>query len=395
MAEPWVTIIGLGEDGPDGLTAASRKALNEAQIVFGGPRHLDLVGAGDRGQPWPVPFSVEPVLAVKGQRVVVLASGDPFWFGAGSSLTRHLQPGEWVAHPAPSCFALAAARLGWRLEESLCFGLHAAPFERLVPVLAPGQRIIATLRDGAAPAQLAAWLTDQGFGASTLHVLEALGGPRERVRQGRADDFDLTGVQHPVAVAIDPAGAAGLPRASGLADDLFAHDGQITKRPIRALTLSALAPRPGQMLWDLGAGSGSISVEWCLAAPGARAIAVERRDDRARNIHTNIARFGLDNRMDVVTAPSLQALADLPAPDAVFIGGGADQALLTALWDRLPAGTQIVINAVTLDTETLLAQWHGDKGGQLLRVELAEAQPLGTLRGWAPARPVVQWSVTR
>ncbi len=392
MAEPWVTIIGLGEDGPDGLSVASRKALDAAEVIFGGQRHLDLIAAGPRGQTWPVPFTVDPVLAAKGRRVVVLASNDPFWFGAGSSLTRHLKPGDWVAHPSPSTFSLAAARLGWPLEDTLCFGLHAAPFARLLPAL--GRRVVATLRDGAAASDIAAWLTANGFGASTLHILEALGGPRERVRNIRADAFNLTDVQHPVAVAIDPVGTA-LPCANGLRDTLFAHDGQITKSPVRALTLSALAPRPDQLLWDLGAGSGSVSVEWCLAAHGARAIAVEQNPARAENIRVNIATFGLDTRMELRVATSSDALAALPDPDAVFIGGGARQDLLQSLWARIPTGTGLVINGVTLETEALLAKWHANKGGDLMRIELAEAQPLGTMQGWAPARPVVQWRVTR
>ena len=290
MANPWLTIIGLGADGHAGLSDASREALDTAEIVFGGPRHLDLVGAGARGREWPVPFNIDPVLAEKGRNVVVLASGDPFWFGAGGSLSAHLSPGEWMAHPAPSTFALAASRLGWRLEEVLCLGLHAAPFERLVPVLARGVRTICLVRDGAAVAALADWLVSQGFGPSQVTVLESLGGPSERIRHARADRFDITDAAYPVAVAIAADGAAGLPRASGLPDELFASDGVMTKRPVRALTLSALAPRPGEVLWDLGAGSGSVAVEWCLAAPGARAEAVESRADRAANVRANAAK---------------------------------------------------------------------------------------------------------
>ncbi|WP_413875738.1 precorrin-6y C5,15-methyltransferase (decarboxylating) subunit CbiE [Albidovulum sp.] len=395
MADPWLTIIGLGEDGPAGLSEASRIALARAEVVFGGPRHLALAGVADRGRDWPVPFRIDPVLAERGRNVVVLASGDPFWHGAGGSLAAHLDAGEWLCHPAPSTFSVAAARLGWRLEETLCLGLHAAPFERLVPVLGRGVRLICLLRDGEAPAAMAGWLTGRGFGPSRLTVLEALGGPRERVRTATAERFGLTGISHPVAVAIEAAGAAGLPRASGLPDDLFAHDGQITKRPVRALTLSALAPRPGEVLWDLGAGSGSISVEWCLAAAGARALAVEARPDRAANIRRNAETFGLSHRLTVVEGDWPAAVRDLAAPDAIFIGGGADSAGFETIWSLMPAGARLVANAVTLESEALLATSHGARGGMLMRIELATAEPLGGRHGWRPARPVVQWSVAK
>lgn len=395
MADPWLTIIGLGEDGPAGLSEASRAALVRAEIVFGAPRHLALAAITERGREWPVPFRIDPVLAERGRKVVVLASGDPFWHGAGGSLAAHLEPGEWACHPAPSTFSLAAARLGWRLEEVLCLGLHAAPFERLVPLLGRGVRAICLLRDGEAPAALAAWLTERGFGPSRLTVFEALGGPRERVRGTTAEGFGLAGIAHPVAVAIEADGAAGLSRASGLADALFINDGQITKRPVRALTLSALAPRPGEVLWDLGAGSGSVSVEWCLAAPGTLARAVEARPDRAANIRRNAEAFGLSHRLSVVEGRWPQAARDLPAPDVVFIGGGADSAGLETIWNLMPQGTRLVVNAVTLESEALLAALHERRGGTLLRIELASAEPLGSRHGWRPARPVVQWSVAK
>jgi precorrin-6Y C5,15-methyltransferase (decarboxylating) len=393
MADPWLTIIGLGEDGSAGLTDASRAALAEAEVIFGGPRHLTLVAAGARGRAWPVPFEIDPVLAEKGRKVVVLASGDPFWFGAGGSLAQALSPDEWTCHPAPSTFSHAAARLGWRIEEVHCFGLHAAPFERTLPVLTRGQRLLCLMRDGATVGALARWLTARGFGPSALTVLEALGGPRPRVRRTTAADYDLTDAAHPVALAIEVRGARGLSHASGLADDLFETDGVMTKRPIRALTLSALAPRAGEVLWDLGAGSGSVSVEWCLAAPGATAHAVEARADRAAIIGRNAAAFGTGHRLHVLTAEWREALSSLPAPGAVFIGGGADMAGIETVLASVPAGTRIVANAVTLESEATLAAAQARFGGELLRIDLAAAAPLGQMRGWAHARPVVQWSV--
>lgn len=332
------------------------------------------------------------MLASKGQKVAVLASGDPFWHGAGSSLVNHLNRKEWHAFPAPSTFQLAAARLGWRMEEITCHGLHAAPFARLRPILTKGARAICLLRDGAAPVALAEWLLAKGF-AADLVVLESLGGPNERVRQTSAETFDLSDITAPVAVALTITSGKGLSRTSGLPDDLFAHDGQITKRPVRALTLSALAPRAGELLWDIGSGSGSISVEWCLA--GGQALAYELRPDRAANIRENAARFGVEHRLQVVEGPAAETLAEHPAPDAVFIGGGGNAALIDALWALLPEGTRLVANGVTLETEGLLAAEQSRRGGTLLRIDLANTAPLGRMRGWEASRPVVQWSVTR
>lgn len=392
-ADPWLIIIGLGEDGMAGLPAARQTELANAELIFGGARHLALVDAGDRGCPWPVPFSIDPVLAARGRKVAVLASGDPFWFGAGTRLAANLSPEEWIAHPAPSTFSLAASRLGWALEHVACIALHAAPFERLKPVLHSKGRIICLIRDGSAVGSLAKWLTEQGFGSSTFHIMEALGGPQERIRTVKCQQFAYTDVRAPVAVAITLCGPAGLSRASGLPDNTFLHDGQITKRPIRALTLSTLAPRPGDLLWDIGAGSGSISLEWCLAS--GQAIAVEPRADRTANIRASASALGVEPVIQVVEGRAPQILHDLPAPDAVFIGGGATSTLLEYVWETVPSGTRIVANGVTLETEALLATWYGHKGGDLLRIELANAAPLGTMQGWLPARPIVQWSIVR
>lgn len=387
--DPWLTLIGLGEDGPAGLSAASREALGGAEVIFGGPRHLDLVGAGDRGRPWPVPFDATPVLEHRGKRVVVLASGDPFWFGAGGSLMAHLSPGEWVSHPALSTFSLAANRLGWRLEECLCLGLHAAPFARLRPVLGRGVRAICTLRDGAAVAELSRWLAENGHANARLTVLERLGGPSERITQGLPDNS----IGAPVSVAIE-ATDPGLPRASGLPDELFAHDGQITKRAVRALTLSTLAPRAGEVLWDIGAGSGSVGIEWLLAG-GARVEALEADPVRAERARGNVAAFGLAHRYRLTEARVPEGMEGLPAPDAVFVGGGASEALLERLWEVMPQGARLVVNAVTIETEALVLDWSGRQGGSLLKIDLAEPVAIGRKRGWKAALPILQWSVVR
>jgi len=388
-----LTIIGIGEDGLAGLSEASRKALERAETVFGGERHLKLAGIDRRGKPWPVPFDTACVVTQRGRPTAVLASGDPFWHGAGGTLASQLSRDEWIAHPSPSTFSLAASRLGWTLETTICIGLHAAPFERLIPLLARGARIICLLRDAKGAADLARWLTARGWGASALWTLSALGGPRESVTESRADNYSAEPAATPLAVAIEADGASGLSRASGLADDLFKHDGQITKRPMRALALSALAPRPGERLWDIGAGSGSISVEWALA--GGTSTAIEARDDRAKNIHLNVEAFGLAHRITVVTASAPGGLSSLEKPDAVFIGGGFDAAMFEAVWSQLLAGTRIVAHGVTLETEALLADLHQKHGGDLMRIEILHAAPLGRYRSWEASRPVVQWSVVK
>lgn len=395
---PWLTIIGLGEDGFDGLPPAPRAALEAAEVVAGSVRHLALLPPlrGERLE-WPVPFAdgIPRLLALRGRRVAMLASGDPFCFGAGSSVTRHLEPGEWQALPAPSTFGLAAARLGWPLEHTACLGLHAAPLARLRPHLCPGARLLVLLRDGAAIASMARYLVDLGFGDTTLTVLEALGGPRERRRELRATAYDLQDVVHPVAVALQVAGdAEALPCSSGLPDAFFDHDGQITKQRVRALTLSALAPRAGERLWDIGAGSGSVAIEWLLAHPRCEAVAIEADPERAVRLRHNAERLGVD-RLVLVTGSAPAALAGLPTPQAVFIGGGLCEAMLDALWQILPRGCRVVANAVTLESEALLAHWHARVGGSLSRIELAEARPLGSRRSWGAAYPIVQWSGSR
>ena len=392
MSDPWLTVIGLGEDGPASLSLACRAALDRATVIVGGPRHLALVAAGDKGKPWPIPFDLAQVLECRGRPTVVLASGDPFWFGAGGSLMALLTAGEWTSHPAPSTFQLAANRLGWRLEETFCLGLHAAPFARLRPVLGRDVRAICTVRDGAAVAELARWLAANGHANARLTVLERLGGPQERLSEVSLTDVPQD-ISAPVAVAIagrDP----GLPRASGLPDDVFAHDGQITKRAVRALTLSTLAPRAGEVLWDIGAGSGSIGIEWLLAG-GAWVEALEADPTRATRARGNVEAFGLTHRHRLHEARAPEGLAGLPVPDAVFIGGGASADLMNRLWNLIPSGSRLVMNAVTIETEALVLDWSSRYGGELLKIDLSEPVAIGAKRGWRSALPILQWSVTR
>lgn len=393
---PWLTIIGINEDGLDGLSPASRDAIDRADLVTGATRHLALLpDLRCDVTPWPIPFEdgIARLLEQRGRRVVLLVSGDPFWFGAGTIVARHLDRDEWVAHPAVSTFGLAAARLGWSIDDTACLGLHAAPFTRLRPILAPGRQAVVLVRDGAAVRLLARYFVDLGFGGSVLWVLEALGGPSERIRRTTAATLDFTDIVHPVAIGVTVAGeGAVLPSAAGRPDHWFDHDGQITKRSVRALTLSALAPRPGETLWDIGAGSGSIGIEWLLSHASTSAVAFEVDPVRTDRIRANAAALGAD-RLRVIDGRAPEILEGLPTPDVVFVGGGLSHGLLDRITATLDPGTRLVANAVTLESEILLTQWHAAKGGTLQRIELSEAAPLGTRRGWRAYYPVVQWSV--
>lgn len=391
---PWITIVGLDEDGLNGLSPASRSALDGAEIVMGAKRHLALVGAVQgRTVEWPVPFAdgLDLLRGFAGQQIVVLASGDPFWFGAGSVITRNFESWEWTCLPAPSVFSLTASRLGWALERTVCLGLHAAPLTRLRPHLADGVRLIVTLRDGAAVSELARYLRDVNASASQLTVVEAVGGPDERITTVNVAEAMKGGFNHPVVAAIEVVEhGSALPRCSGLPDDVFQTDGVMTKRPVRALTLSTLAPLPDEMLWDIGGGSGSVAIEWLLAHPTTQALTLEPRADRLELIRSNAASLGVD-RLQVVEGTAPDALYDLPKPDAIFIGGGLSVAMIETL-ETVAKGTRIVANGVTLEAEILLSELHAEKGGELMRLEIAKAKPLGSKRGWDAAFPVVQWA---
>jgi precorrin-6Y C5,15-methyltransferase (decarboxylating) len=395
-ASRWLSIVGIGEDGIEGLTPIARGLIQAAEIVFGGQRHLALAAPLIRGaaRPWRSPFegAIEDILAQRGRDVCVLASGDPFVYGVGSVLLRHIDPRETVAVPAPSTFSLAAARLGWALPETIQLSLHGRSLDLVRPHLQPGARVLALTSDGEGPAALARLLAELGFGRSRLTVLEALGGPRERVRTTAAASFDLGDVGPLNAVALEveaSPGARVLARTAGLPDALFEHDGQITKREIRAVTLAALSPRRGELLWDVGAGAGSVAIEWMLADPSMRAVAIEARSDRAGRTRRNAAAFGVPG-LEVIEGAAPAAFEGLARPDAVFIGGGATM-VLDAAARALRTGGRLVVNAVTVETETLLLQRRATLGGELTRIAIARLEPMGRKQGWRPALPVTQW----
>jgi precorrin-6Y C5,15-methyltransferase (decarboxylating) len=394
----WLSIVGIGEDGIEGLNPVARDLVSGADIVFGGKRHLGLAATLIRGmtRSWPSPFerAVDEVLAQRGRQVCVLASGDPYVYGVGSLLARHIDLDQMLVVPAPSAFSLAAARLGWALAEVTLLSLHGRALDLVRPHLQPRARILALTSDGDGPTALASLMTEIGFGASRLTVLEALGGPRERVRTTNAMGFNLGALDtlNTVAIEVEAASHARvIARATGLADSLFEHDGQITKREVRAVTMSSLSPRRGELLWDIGAGAGSVAIEWMLADPSQRAIAIEARTDRAARISRNAATFGVPG-LQVVEGTAPTALVGLEQPTAIFIGGGANApGLFDAIIAALRPGGRLVVNAVTLETEALLLERHAALGGELIRIAIARAEPVGGKTGWRPAIPVTQW----
>lgn len=395
----WLTIVGIGEDGVAGLGDEAKRRIAESDHVFGGKRHLELAHSLVTGEarPWPVPFDGEmrDVLALTGKKVCVLASGNPFLYGVGATLAKKVPADEIYSIPAPSSFSLAAARLGWALQDVETVSLHGRPIDLIRPLLHPGTRILALTSDGGAPGAIADLLRELGFGPSRMTILEALGGPWEQIRTTQASSFDIEKINslNVLAIEVEASSKARiLPLTTGLADNLFEHDGQITKREIRAVTLAALAPRRGELLWDIGAGSGSVSVEWMSAHPSLSAVAIEADPQRAARISRNAAAFGVPG-LKIVNGTAPQALAGLARPDAIFIGGGGtDQGVLDAAVDALHAGGRLVANAVTLEMEAMLLARHAALGGNLVRLAVAHAAPLGSMSGWRQAMPVTQWS---
>jgi precorrin-6B C5,15-methyltransferase / cobalt-precorrin-6B C5,C15-methyltransferase len=382
---------------------AGRELIQSAAVVFGGARHLALAAPLIRGipRPWPVPFdpTLAEVLELRGRPVCVLASGDPLFHGIGTLLSRHVSCEETLTVPVPSAFSLAASRLLWPLPQTVLLSLCGRSLDFIRPHLHPGARILALTSGQDAPGKLANLLCQIGFGPSRVTVLESLAGPRERIRSSHANSFDLETIDPLNTVAIEVAaedGARILPRAPGIADELFEHDGQITKREIRALTLSALAPRRGELLWDLGSGSGSVAIEWLLADVSLSAIAVERRSDRVARAARNAAAFGVPH-LTLIEGSAPAALEGLATPDAVFIGGGATTpGMIDAVQAALRPAGRLVINAVALETEIVLLKYQSQWGGTLTRIAISRAGPIGgddaRMTAWRSAMPVMQWT---
>ncbi|MNF54550.1 Precorrin-6Y C(5,15)-methyltransferase [decarboxylating] [compost metagenome] len=396
----WLTVTGIGEDGFKGLGRNARHALLAASKVFGSQRQLDLLPPCIRGerQCWPIPFSLDALLAMRGEPVCVLASGDPMFFGVGASLARQLPNDEMLILPAPSSCSLAAARMGWPLQEVVTLSVVARPIAALNAQLFSGIRLLVLSNDGKTPSLIAELLRERGFGPSRLSVLEHLGGETERRIDGVANDWTDPVIADLNLIAIDCIAEPNTPRLSrlaGLPDSAFQHDGQLTKRDIRAITLARLAPVPGELLWDVGAGCGSIGIEWMRAHPSCRAIAIEADDGRQTLIEHNRDALGVPG-LQLVRGSAPQALTGLERPDAIFIGGGVTrEGMLEQCWSALKPGGRLIANAVTLQSEITLMNWRERYGGELTRIHIAQAQPLGDFDTWRQALPITLLDVTK
>ena len=388
----WLTLVGIGEDGFAGLGKQARRALLSARRIVGSPRQLELLPrciVGTRVA-WPSPFSLDAVLSEPGEAVCVLASGDPMLYGVGASLARQVPAAQMHVLPSPSSYSLAAARLGWALQDVVTLSVVARPVAALAAHLYSGQRLLVLSNDGASPQAVARSLRERGFGASRMTVLEHLGGPGERRIDGTAND-DFSEIAALNLIALECQASPDAPRLSplaGLPDTAFRHDGQLTKRDIRAVTLARLAPQPGELLWDVGAGCGSIGIEWMRAHRSCRAIAVESDEGRQALIEHNRDALGVPG-LQLVRGRAPQALAGLATPDAIFIGGGVTREnVLADCWAALKPGGRLVANAVTLQSELALVQWREHHGGELTRLHLAQACPLGEFDTWRQALPI-------
>jgi precorrin-6B C5,15-methyltransferase / cobalt-precorrin-6B C5,C15-methyltransferase len=406
----WLNIIGVGEDGYAALSPAARALINAADICYGGARHLAMLPPGHPGEQrrWKTPLrdSFADIKALEGHPIVVLATGDPMNFGIGATLFREFGSvfgAEALAIlPAPGAFSLAAARMGWALPDTTCLSIHGRPLAVLNLHIAPGAKLLILSENENSPAAVASLLRDLGFGDSMITVMEHLGGAREVVRQSSAEGFgaeafgddDIPAKLNTIAVdCIAGPDARFYSRSGGLPDDAFEHDGQLTKQAVRAATLAALAPLPGAHLWDIGAGCGSVAIEWMRA--GGAATAVERNPDRRAMIARNAAALGVP-ALEIVAGDALGVLPDLSAPDAVFVGGGlSSDGLLANCYDALSPGGRLVANAVTLEGEAALTRAYGDWGGSLTRIALSKIRPVGRLHGWDTAMPVTQFAVTK
>lgn len=399
---PWLTVIGIGEDGVEGLSGDARRALAAAETIFGGTRHLALLSPEVKGErkPWPVPFgqAYEMVLAHRGRNVAILASGDPMFYGMGASISRFVAMEEMRILPAPSSFSLAAARVGWPMQDTILTSVHGRPVETLHLHLAPGARLLVLSNDGTTPAAIARMLTERGFGSSALAALEHLGGPDERRIDGVANSWAHARTADLNVVAIECRGGADAhpySRIGGLPDSAFVHDGQLTKRDVRAITLTRLAPLPGELLWDVGAGCGSIGIEWMRAHPSCRAIAIEAHAGRRAYIERNCRALGVPD-LKIVAGEAPAAFSGLDTPDAIFIGGGfGDAGVVDTCWRDLRPGGRLVANAVTVQNEALLVAWHERAGGELTRISVAHAEPLGGFDAWRTALPVTVFSAVK
>lgn len=401
MTAPWLTVVGLGEEGLDGLSPIARRAVETATVLVGGQRLLDLVpGEGERIAWTTLDATLEAILARRGTAVTVLATGEPLWFGLGATLARRVPPAEMTVIPHPGAFSLAAARLGWPLQDCLCLTAHGRPVEALTLHFAPGARLLVLSADAETPAVVCRLLAAQGYGPSRVTVLSHMGGAAEARTEGTAAawraevaDLNVIAVECVLAPGVRPQA-----RAPGLPDDAFDHDGQITKREIRAATLAALGPWPGARLWDVGAGSGSVAIEWMRSCSGASAVAFERHPERLLRIARNALALGVPGLELVEGQAPAVLMARTETPDVIFVGGGVSRpGLLEACWRRLGPGGRLVANAVTVEAEARLMTFRERHGGALTRLSVSRLKPIGAggLSVWDALAPVTQLAVEK
>ncbi|WP_297779638.1 precorrin-6y C5,15-methyltransferase (decarboxylating) subunit CbiE [uncultured Roseovarius sp.] len=397
--DPWLHIVGIGEDGMAGLLPASRAIVETAEVIVGGERHHQLSEAVRAERiAWPSPFDAltDLLAGLRGRRVVVLATGDPLWFSVGARIGRSLPPSEIVYHPQLSAFQLAAARMGWSMADLETLTVHGRPVEQMIAFIQPDARLLILTTGAETPAQIARFLTERGFGQSRLTVLANMGGAEEARFDGLAESWaHVVPPFNTLAVeCVAAPDAALMPRVPGLADDLFQHDGTMTKREVRAATLAKLMPMRGALLWDIGTGCGSVAVEWMRGARYARAIGIEPRADRRAMAAANALALGVP-RLELIEGRVPEALQGLDAPDAVFIGGGLSEAVFDAAWAALRPLGRLVCNAVTLESEAVLVALYKRHGGDLVKLQVNRAEPVGGLTGWRPLMPVTQWSLVK
>jgi precorrin-6B C5,15-methyltransferase / cobalt-precorrin-6B C5,C15-methyltransferase len=396
----WLSIVGMGEDGLEGVSVVGQSLLAQATLIVGGERHLSMLPSDDPRKKllWtsPIADSIQKIIQRRGESICVLCSGDPMCYGIGVTLLRQIPIAEMTIIPATSAFSLACARLGWSLTDIETLSLCGRDPALVNAVLYPGARILIFSADKTTPATVAERLTQQGYGDSQITVLERMGGTHERMVTGTASTWKTSDLADLNTIAItlcpiSPCPTTYAPHTSGLPDAAYHHDGQLTKREVRAVTLSALAPLPGQLLWDIGAGCGSIAIEWLRSDRRCHAIAIEQCSTRLQYIANNANALGVPH-LKIVAGEAPSVLKDLPEPDAIFIGGGLmTPDLLESCWQSLRPSGRLVVNAVTVESEQLLFQWQGKLGGDLTRIAIQRAEPIGKFLGWKAMAPITQW----
>ncbi len=414
ISKKWLCVIGIGEDGWDDLSADARDLLYESEIVLGGERHLKMLPKDWEGERivWSSPIreavskivSWRPEDSASVQKVAIMASGDPLCYGIATKLLRHLPIEEIWIKPALTTFSLMCSRIGWSLPDVETLTIHGRPVEMLHPFVQPGAKLLVLSKGEESPEKAAKLLCVRGFGKSIITVLEHLGGRKERQFSGPADSWN-----HPEGAALNAmaiecipeSNATILSRIPGLPDEAFFHDGQLTKREIRAVSLSRLMPVVDQVLWDVGAGCGSVAIEWMRTSPRCRAVAIEKSKSRLKLIEQNSQELGVP-MLQIISGSAPEVLADLPAPDAVFIGGGLSSGnLLQTCWTALKPGGRLVANAVTLEGEQKLLQWQNENAGKsgasgdLTRLSISRAEKIGKFQGWKEMRSVIQLAVIK